>query len=173
MCFDIFNASEVHLVHEFVNAVPGIEPQDAGGVIKKSRDKELSRNLDTAATSDRRDWKDVRSSRSVAKKFCLHDVRVSAIFLSPGRAVHRGFHVAVPRILVFFEGLLFFFVVLPTRCLHDVSCLFGLTLRPSAPVFCCHQDSLTRGRLASEQEAVRVSSFQFPRLILHVMTCGY
>ena len=38
----------------------------------------------------------------------------------------------------------FFLVVLPTRCLLDVSCLFGLTLRPPAPVFCCHQDSLTR-----------------------------
>ena len=47
----------------------------------------------------------------------------------------RGFHVAVLRILVFFEGLLLslffyvFFVVLPTRCLLDVSPLSGLTLR--------------------------------------------
>ena len=46
------------------------------------------------------------------------------------------------------KGCFFFsfsFVVLPTRCLLDVSCLLGLTLLPSAPVFCCHQDSLTRG----------------------------
>ena len=65
------------------------------------------------------------------------------------------------------------FVVLPTRRLLVVSCLLGLTLRPSAPVFCCHQDSLTRGRLAFELEAVRVSSIQSSRLVLHVMTCGY
>ena len=70
-------------------------------------------------------------------------------------------------------SLFFSFVVLPTRRLLDVSCLLGLTLRPSAPVFCCHQDSLTRGRLAFEQEAVRASSFQSPRLVLHVMACGY
>ena len=38
----------------------------------------------------------------------------------------------------------------PRVCLLDVSCLLGLTLRSSAPVFCCHQDSLTRGRLAFE-----------------------
>ena len=48
------------------------------------------------------------------------------------------------------------FVVLPTRCLLDVSCLLRLTLRPSAPVCSCHRDSLTRGRLAILQEAVRV-----------------
>ena len=65
-----------------------------------------------------------------------------------------------------------FFLFVSARCLLDVSCLFGLTLRPSAPVCSCHRDSLTRGRLALEQEAVRVSSFQSPRLILHVMACG-
>ena len=66
----------------------------------------------------------------------------------------------------------FFCVVLPTRCLLDVSRLLGLTLRPSAPVFCCHQDSLTRRRLAFEQEAVRVSSSHSPRLVLHVVACA-
>ena len=52
---------------------------------------------------------------------------------------------------------LFFFcpVVLPTRCLLDVSRLLGLTLRPSAPVYRCHRDSFTRGRLALAQESVR------------------
>ena len=40
------------------------------------------------------------------------------------------------------------------RCLLDVSRLLGLTLRPSAPVCCCHRDSLTRGMLAFAQEAV-------------------
>ena len=80
----------------------------------------------------------------------------------PG-VVHRGFHVVVPRVLIFFEVCSsLFFCVLPTRRLLDVSCLLGLTLRPSAPVFCCHQDSLTPGRLAFAQEAVRVSSFQSP-----------
>ena len=57
----------------------------------------------------------------------------------------------------------------PRVCLLDVSCLLGLTLRPSAPVCCCHWDSLTRGRLAFEQEAVRVSSSHSPRLLLHVV----
>ena len=51
-----------------------------------------------------------------------------------------------------------FFLSCPRVCLLDVSCLLGLTLRPSAHVCCCHRDSLTRGRLAFEQEAVRVSS---------------
>ena len=83
----------------------------------------------------------------------------------------------MPRILVLFEGIaslliFLFFVVLPTRCLLDVSRLAGLTLRHFAPVCSCHRDSLTRGRLAFEQEAVRVSSFQSPRLVLHVITCG-
>ena len=32
----------------------------------------------------------------------------------------------------------------------------GLALRSSASISCCHRDSLTRGRLALEQEAVRV-----------------
>ena len=65
--------------------------------------------------------------------------------------------IVVPRVWIFYEGLLFFsLVALPTRCLLDVSCLLGLTLRPSAPVLCCLQDSVTRGRLALEQEAVRV-----------------
>ena len=41
-------------------------------------------------------------------------------------------------------------------CLFDVSRLHGLTLRPSATVCCCRRDSLTRGRLAIVQEAVRV-----------------
>ena len=62
--------------------------------------------------------------------------------------------------------------VLESTTSLDVSCLLGLTLRPSALFFCCHQDSLTRGRLAFEQEAVRASSFQSPRLVLHVMSCG-
>ena len=59
------------------------------------------------------------------------------------------------RVLSFFVCL----VVLPTRCLLDVSRLFGLTLRPSALVCCCHRDSLTRGRLALAQEAVRDPPF--------------
>ena len=64
-------------------------------------------------------------------------------------------------------------VVLPTRCLLDISCLLGLTLRSSAPVCCCHRDSLTRGRLGFELEAVRVSSSICPRWVLHVMACGH
>ena len=47
----------------------------------------------------------------------------------------------------------------PRVCLLDVSRLLGLILRPSAPVCCCHRDSLTRGRLALVQEAVRVFFF--------------
>ena len=58
----------------------------------------------------------------------------------------------------------FFLVVdLPTRL--SARCL--LSSRPdtasSAPVCCCHRDSLTRGRLVFKQEAVRVSSSHSPR----------
>ena len=86
----------------------------------------------------------------------------------PGRG-RRGFYVAWLRILVFFKRRLLsffvFLVVLPTRCLLDVSRLLGLTLRPSAPVCCCHWDSLTRWRPVFVQEAVRVSSSHSPRLV--------
>ena len=47
--------------------------------------------------------------------------------------------------------------VLPTCYLLHDSRLLGLTLRPSAPVCCCHPVSWARGRLAFAQEAVRVS----------------
>ena len=78
----------------------------------------------------------------------------------PG-VVHWSLHVAVPRASNFYEGLLLFFLLLscPRVCLLDVSRLLGLTLRPSAPVCCCHRDSLTCGRLALVQEAVRVFFF--------------
>ena len=92
-----------------------------------------------------------------------------------GGVVHRGFHVVVPRVQIFCEGLLTSFLLsCPRVCQLDVSCLLGLTLRPSAPVFCCHQDSLTRGRLAIVQEAVRVL-FVLGLLdwFLHVMARGY
>ena len=59
--------------------------------------------------------------------------------------------------------------VLPTCYLIFDSHLFGLTLRPSAPVCCCHRVSWARGRLAFAQEAVRVSSSLSPLLVLHVM----
>ena len=39
----------------------------------------------------------------------------------------------------------------------------GLTLRSSAPVFCCHRFSWARVRLALAQEAVRVSPSLSPR----------
>ena len=51
-------------------------------------------------------------------------------------------------------SFLFCLAVLPTCLLHD-SRLFGLALRPSAPVCCCHRVSWARGRLALVQEAVR------------------
>ena len=65
------------------------------------------------------------------------------------------------------------FLSCPRVCLLDVCCLLGLTLRPSAPVCCCHQDSWTRGRLAFEQEAVRVTTSHSPRFVLHVMACAH
>ena len=67
----------------------------------------------------------------------------------------------------------FFDSIVLRVCLLDVSRLLGLTLRPFAPVCSCHRDSLTRGRLAIVQEAVRV--FFFLSLLdwfLHVMTCA-
>ena len=68
-----------------------------------------------------------------------------------------------PQGTLWYQGRfnLFFvtFVVLSCQrvCLLDVSRLIILTVRPSAPVSCCHQDSWTRWRLAFVQEAVRVS----------------
>ena len=81
----------------------------------------------------------------------------------PG-VVHCELHVVLPRVHGFNEGLLSFFLLsCPRVCLLDVCCLLGLTLRPSAPVCSCHQVSLTRRKLAFEQEAVRVSSSHSPR----------
>ena len=81
----------------------------------------------------------------------------------PG-VVHWGLHVVLPRVHGINEGLLSFsvpFVLLSCSrvCLLVLSRLHGLTLRPSAPVCCCQRDSLTRGRLAIVQEAVRVFFF--------------
>ena len=64
------------------------------------------------------------------------------------------------------------FLAVPTRCLLDDSRLLGVTLRPSALVCCCFRDSLTRGRLASAQEALRGPPSLSPRLVLHVMACA-
>ena len=80
----------------------------------------------------------------------------------PG-VVHQGLHVDLPRVLGVKEDLIYTFITFvlfscPRVCLLDVSCLLGPALRPSAPVCCCHRDSLTRWRLALEEEAVRVSS---------------
>ena len=72
--------------------------------------------------------------------------------------VHQGFHVVVPRVQIFFQGLLFFFLLSCSRvCLLDVSRLLGLTLRLFALVCSCHRDSLTRWRLSFEQEGVLFS----------------
>ena len=81
----------------------------------------------------------------------------------PG-VLHWGLHVVLPRVHGIREGLLspsvtFVLLSCPRVCLLDVSRLLGLTMRPSAPVCCCHRDSLTRGRLAVVQEAVRVLFF--------------
>ena len=68
-----------------------------------------------------------------------------------------GLHVVFPRVLGIKEDALspsvtFVLLSCPRVCLLDVSSLLVLTLRPSAPVCCCHRDSLTRGRLAFAQE---------------------
>ena len=68
------------------------------------------------------------------------------------------------RMISFLSGL----AVLPTCFLHHDSRPFGLTLRPSVLVCCGHRVSWARGRLAFEQESVRVSFF--PRWVLYVMT---
>ena len=65
----------------------------------------------------------------------------------------------------FLSFVTFVFVSCSHVCLLVVSRLLGLTLRHFAPVCSCHQDSLTRGRLAFEQEAVRVSSSLSSRLV--------
>ena len=56
-------------------------------------------------------------------------------------------------------------------CLLDVSRLLGLTLRHSAPVCCCHRDSLTRWRVAFAQEDVRVASSSSSHLSFLAAMC--
>ena len=78
----------------------------------------------------------------------------------PG-VLHWGLHVVLPRVHGIKEDLLspsvtFVIVSCSRVCLLVVSRLLDLTLRPLAPVCSCHLDSLTRGRLAIVQEAVRV-----------------
>ena len=51
-------------------------------------------------------------------------------------------------------------VLLTCYLLHD-SRLLGLTLRPSAPVCCCHRVSWARGRPALAQGSRALSSFSF------------
>ena len=77
------------------------------------------------------------------------------------------------RTFVFFAFFVTLVLLSCSRvCLLDVSRLLGLTLRSSVTVCCCHRDSLTRGRLALKQEAVRVSSSHSPRFDLHMMACA-
>ena len=72
--------------------------------------------------------------RAIVSLLCLRSLRRSALFS----------HSSAPAC--------------PRGCLLDVSCFFGLTLRPSARVCCCHQDSLARSRPALAQEAARDAS---------------
>ena len=69
-----------------------------------------------------------------------------------------AFHDAQLRTVAFSQRRMISFLscpaVLPTCYLLHDSRLFGLTLRPSAPVCCCHRVSWARGRLAFAQEAV-------------------
>ena len=58
LCFESVSDSEVDSVHEFVITVLVIRPPDARGVIKKSRWKELRRNLHSIVAADGRDWRD-------------------------------------------------------------------------------------------------------------------
>ena len=60
---------------------------------------------------------------------------------------------------VFSPSCYFYDRIVLTRCLLVVSRLLSLRLRHFAPLCSCHWDSLTRGRLAIVQEAVRVFFF--------------
>ena len=64
-------------------------------------------------------------------------------------ATHCGFLQKAGALFIYMSCCLAH--ALSARCFP----LLGLTLRPSAPFCCCHRDSLTRGRLAFAQEAVR------------------
>ena len=67
---------------------------------------------------------------------------------------------------------LFCLAVLPTCYLLHDSRHLGLTLRPSAPVCCCHRVSWTRGRLAFAQEAVRCPLFFLHSVLVVVLGSG-
>ena len=69
------------------------------------------------------------------------------------------------RMTSFLSGLA---VLLTCYLLHD-SRLLGPTLRPSAPVCCCHRVSWTRRRLALAQETARCPPFILFLLVLLVV----
>ena len=62
----------------------------------------------------------------------------------------------------FLSFVTFVFVSCSRVCLLVVSRLLGLTLRPSAPVCCCHRASLTRWRLAFQQEGLELLLLRLP-----------
>ena len=68
---------------------------------------------------------------------------------------------------------LFCLAVLPTCYLLHDSRLLGLTLRPSAPVCCCHRVSWSRWRLAFAQEAVRCPPLFFLHSVLLVVVLAW
>ena len=73
------------------------------------------------------------------------------------------------RMISFLSNL----AVLPTSYLLHESRLLGLTLRPSAPVCCCHRLFRARGRLASAQEAVRCPPLFFLHSVLLVVALAW
>ena len=83
--------------------------------------------------------------------------------LGPSRCLAMMFMVSLKMFLSFF--VTFVIVSCSRVCLLVVSRLLGLTLRPFAPVCSCHRGSLTHGRLAIVQEAVRVFFSQSSRLV--------
>ena len=84
----------------------------------------------------------------------------------------RSFCDAQLRTVVFSQrrmiSFLFSLAVLPTCCLLHDSRLFGLALRLSAPVRCCHQGFLGAREAGIFAGSRALSSFS-PRLVLHVM----
>ena len=88
----------------------------------------------------------------------------------------RGTHAFCPHTLLKTVLSSSSFLLVLLSCPHGLSARCFPSCRPdtasSAPVCCCHWDSLTRGRLAFALEAVRDSLSLSPRLVLHVLACA-
>ena len=145
---------------------PGFHKCQCGTIVTTfsqdpGRDSQNFRSFSLVSTTSRL-WRQMHVVGSVMHEWT--SLQQMAKWWNLPDIVHWGFHIVLPWCSWFHDRtslLLCHFVIVSCSrvCLLVVSRLHGLTLRPFALVRGCHRDSLTRGRLASVQEAVRVFFF--------------